>query len=68
MKVKYAPLFAIVLVLLSGVPLMSGSSTNYANARYENTQTQANANECQDGTNCAINSPQTQDYFKLKYH
>jgi hypothetical protein len=37
---------------------------NFASARYANTnantQTQANANECEEGTNCAINSPQTQ--------
>jgi hypothetical protein len=34
---------------------------NFADARYANTQTQANANDCNTGTNCAINSPQTQD-------
>lgn len=33
---------------------------NYANARYANTQTKANANDCNTGTNCTINSPQTQ--------
>jgi hypothetical protein len=34
---------------------------NYANAKYgTNTQTQANANECDTGSNCAITSPQTQ--------
>lgn len=60
MKVKYVSIFTIVLVLLSGIPLISSSAMNYANARYANTQTQANANECEGGTNCAINSPQTQ--------
>lgn len=60
MKVKYVSIFTIDLVLLSGIPLISSSAMNYANARYANTQTQANANECEGGTNCAINSPQTQ--------
>jgi hypothetical protein len=43
MKIKYVPIFAVVLVLMSGIPLFSGASaTNYANARYAtNTQTQA---------------------------
>jgi hypothetical protein len=31
---------------------MSGGATNYANAKYANTQTQANANECDEGTTC----------------
>ena len=36
--------FTIVLVLLSGISLISGpGAMNYANARYANTQTQANA-------------------------
>jgi hypothetical protein len=41
---------------------MSGSSMNYVTAKYDNTntQTQANSNECDTGTNCAITSPQTQ--------
>jgi hypothetical protein len=58
----YVSIFAILLVLLSGMPVLSGGSitTNYASARYANTQTQANANDCNTGTNCAINSPQTQ--------
>ena len=62
MKITYVliSIFTIVLVLLSGIPLMSGGATNYANAKYANTQTQANANECDEGTTCAINSPQTQ--------
>lgn len=63
MKVKYASIFTIVLVLVSGVPLFSGPGViNNANARYApaNTQTQANSNECDTGSNCAINSPQTQ--------
>jgi hypothetical protein len=35
---------------------------NYVNAKYApaNTQSQGNANDCDTGTNCAINSPQTQ--------
>jgi hypothetical protein len=43
MKIKYVPIFAVVLVLMSGIPLFSGpSATNYASARYAtNTQTQA---------------------------
>ena len=55
----YVFLFAILLVLTSGIPLFSGSSIiNNASARYAtNIQTQANSNECYD---CAINSPQTQ--------
>jgi len=60
MKVKYVSIFTIVSVLLSGIPLISSSAMNYANARYANTQTQANANECEGGTNCAVNSPHTQ--------
>jgi hypothetical protein len=61
MKVKYVSILAIVLVLLSGIPLISGGAMSIANAKYApNTQTQANSNECTTGTNCAINSPQTQ--------
>jgi hypothetical protein len=61
MYVKYVSIFAIVLVLLSGIPLISGGAINYASARYAtNTQSQGNANDCDTGTNCAINSPQTQ--------
>ncbi len=60
MKVKYVSIFAIFLVLLSGVPLISDGTANYANARYANTQTQANTDECEGSTNCGINSPQTQ--------
>ena len=60
MKVTYVSIFAIVIVLLSGIPLKSDDAMNFADARYTNTQTQANANDCNTGTNCAINSPQTQ--------
>jgi hypothetical protein len=61
MKVTYVSLLVLVLVLLSGVPLISSpSTTNYANARYANTQAQSNANECDTGTNCAMNSAQSQ--------
>lgn len=61
MKITYVSIFAIVLVLTSGIPLILDGATNYASARYApNTQTQANANDCDNGTNCAINSPQTQ--------
>jgi len=66
MKVKYVPIFALVgvLTVLSGMPLLSSGSiiTNYAYARYANTNTQSqgNTNECNTGTNCAITSPQTQ--------
>jgi hypothetical protein len=58
MKVKYGSIFAI-LAVLSSLPLLSSGITNYGYARYAtNTQTQANANECNTGTNCAITSPQ----------
>jgi hypothetical protein len=63
MKVKYASIFTIVLVLLSGIPLVSGTGViNNVSATYAptNTQSQGNANDCDTGTNCAINSPQTQ--------
>jgi hypothetical protein len=61
MKVRYVSIFTVVLVVLSGIPLLSGGGTNYANAKYAtNTQLQENSNECNTGTNCAINSPQTQ--------
>ena len=57
-------MFVTALVLTSGIPLFSGSSViNNVSARYApqaNTQTQANANECDTGSNCAITSPQTQ--------
>ena len=43
MAVICVSIFTIVLVLLSGIPLISGGTTNYANAKYAtNTQTQAN--------------------------
>ena len=50
---------------MSGLPLIASPGVlnmNYANAKYTlaNTQTQANANDCDNGSNCAINSPQTQ--------
>ena len=67
MKVRYVPVFALVgvLTVLSGMPLLSSGSiiTNYAYARYANTNTQSqgNSNECNTGTNCAITSPQTQE-------
>ncbi|MGH9988685.1 MAG: hypothetical protein ACRD8W_32545 [Nitrososphaeraceae archaeon] len=54
MNVKYVTILAIVLVLSSGIPLMSGSSINYASAKYAtNTQTMMNSNECDNGANCA---------------
>ena len=57
-------MFVTALVLTSGIPLFSGSSViNNVSARYApqaNTQTQANANECDTGSNCGITSPQTQ--------
>src|SRR5919106_60257 len=66
MKVNYTSIFSILLVLLSGIPLISGSGVIdnedvYArHATNAITQTQTNANECEDGTNCAISSPQAQ--------
>jgi hypothetical protein len=57
MKVIYVSVFTIALVLLSGI----GSTINYVNAKYSNSQTQSFANECgQDepsGINCANNGP-----------
>ena len=51
-----------VLVLISGMPVLSsGSLTGTTQAKYAaDTQTQANSNKCDTGTNCAITSPQTQ--------
>jgi len=63
MKIKYVSLLAVVLVVLSGMPTLSGSGciTNYASAKYATyTQSQVNTNDCDTGTNCAITSPQTQ--------
>ena len=64
MEIKNASLVTgiTVLVLISGMPVLSsGSFTGTAQARYAaDTQTQANSNECDTGTNCAITSPQTQ--------
>lgn len=61
MNTTYVSIFEIVLVLLSGMPLMSGGAVNSVYAKYAtNTQSQANTNNCNNGTNCAINSPQTQ--------
>lgn len=63
MKLTYVSMFVIALVIMSGAPLMSSPSVmNFASARYApaNTQSQANNNECDTGTNCAITSPQTQ--------
>lgn len=51
MKVTYVSIFVIVIVLLSGIPLISDDAMNFADARYTNTQTQANANDCNTGTN-----------------
>jgi hypothetical protein len=60
MKVKKVSIFVIVLVLIAGLPLLVGGGMNFASARYANTQTQSNANECETGTNCVMNSPQAQ--------
>jgi|GEM_PF-6233880 len=38
MKITSVSIFAITLVLMSGIPLISGCTTNYASARYANTQ------------------------------
>jgi hypothetical protein len=62
-KITNASIFVITLVLMSSLPLIaSPGAMNYISAKYApaNTQTQANANDCDTGTNCAINSPQTQ--------
>jgi hypothetical protein len=61
MKVKYVSILAIVLVISGGIPLMSAGSISNASAKYTtHTQTQANSNDCNTGTNCSITSPQTQ--------
>lgn len=63
MKVKYFSIPVILLVLLSGILLISGSAVNSAYARYAtgaNTQTQANSNECDNTATCAITSPLVQ--------
>jgi hypothetical protein len=61
MAYRYVSILVIVLVLSGGIPIMSGSSMNSVSAKYStNTQTQANSNECDTGTNCAITSPQSQ--------
>lgn len=41
MRLQYASIFAVVLVILWGMPLLSGGSItlNYAYAKYENTPT-----------------------------
>lgn len=55
MKVTYVSIFIIFLVLMSGIPLISGGTKNYVNAKYAtNTQTQANANDCNTGTTVAL--------------
>ncbi len=61
MKTAYVSLsiFAICLVLMSGIPFMSGGAGAYAKYA-RNTQTQSNTNNCSNDSNCAINSPQTQ--------
>ena len=56
-----SPSFVRCQILLSDIPITSvGGTTNYAHAKYANTQTQANTNDCNTGTDCAITSPQTQ--------
>jgi hypothetical protein len=61
MKMAYISIFAICLVLMSGVPFMIGGGSNaYARFASTKTQSQANTNNCNNGTNCALTSPQTQ--------
>lgn len=65
MKVKHVSIFAVVLVLSGGIPLLSGGGiTNYANAKYSNSQSQSFVNECgldeSSGINCVASGPQTQ--------
>ena len=61
MKTIYVSLslFAILLVLMSGALFMSGGGA-YARYASTKTQSQANTNNCNNGTNCAVTSPQTQ--------
>lgn len=61
MKTALVSIFAIVFVLMSGMPFMSGGAMTSAYAMYaRNTQSQANTNSCNNGVNCGITSPQTQ--------
>lgn len=61
MKIKYTSIFVTALVVMSGITLMSGSTTNFAIAKYANTQAQSIVNDCVGpNANCAVNSPQTQ--------
>jgi hypothetical protein len=50
-------ILTIVLVLLSAVPLITGTGPiNYANAEYAGTQNPATANDCDKGALCAGSS------------
>ena len=52
----------MILVVLSGIQLITSPGVmNYVSAKYTtNTQTQANVNDCNTGTDCGITSPQIQ--------
>ena len=60
MKPAYVSIFSIVLVLMSGIPFMTGGGSAYAKFVSTKTQSQANINNCSNDSNCAITSPQTQ--------
>jgi hypothetical protein len=59
MKTVYVSIFALVLVLMSGMPFSSGGSA-YAKYVSTKTQSQVNINNCSNDSNCAITSPQSQ--------
>ena len=62
MKVKYVSILAIVLVLTSGIPFLSGAA-NYANTKYAtNTHSQANTNDYNNGAICGTISPLIEAY------
>jgi hypothetical protein len=66
MNVSCFSIFTIALVLLSGIPSISGigSTISYANAKYSNSQVQSFVNECghdeSSGINCVASGLQTQ--------
>jgi hypothetical protein len=43
---KYVSIFTLAVVVLSGVPLISGGTANYVNAKYSNSLAQSFDNGC----------------------
>jgi hypothetical protein len=65
MKITFISMSVVVLVVLLGMPVLSGSIIpNYAYAKYSNSQAQSFVNECgldeSSGINCVASGPQTQ--------